>query len=247
LERWVPDEEAPGSVNNWNFSSASGASGSNSWDQFATNEKLFGVKTDFQEELYTTKLDKSSAEYLQREKEAERLAREIEKVFNLNAYIYFNSGKGSTSNVHLAEERGQTIDEGAVDEEDRYGAVVRAPGSYVPPSARRASISKQPSIASTVSSKVPVKLYFFCIQRFFKKKEEPVLAKQQQTEQPAADSQAVPEKRQALAPSKTDQQPTARKSSLNPAASSFTFNIGAASFDPVSSEKPMVISYRLFI
>lgn len=77
LERWVPenDELTGGSsaLNDW------GISGGSKWDQFATNERLFGVKTDFKEELYTTKLDKSSTEYLRREKEAERLAREIEK------------------------------------------------------------------------------------------------------------------------------------------------------------------------
>ena len=31
------------------------------WDQFAANEKLFGVRTSFDENLYTTRLDKASA------------------------------------------------------------------------------------------------------------------------------------------------------------------------------------------
>jgi PAB1-binding protein PBP1 len=53
------------------------------WDQFAVNEKLFGVSTDFREDLYTTRLDKSSEEYRRREKEADRLAREIEGVRSL--------------------------------------------------------------------------------------------------------------------------------------------------------------------
>lgn len=48
-----------------------------SWDQFATNERLFGVTTRFDEELYTTKLDRSGKDYKEREKRAERIAAEI--------------------------------------------------------------------------------------------------------------------------------------------------------------------------
>ena len=51
------------------------------WDQFAENEKRFGVKTDFHEELYTTVLDKSGADFKKKEEQAARLAKEIEKVF----------------------------------------------------------------------------------------------------------------------------------------------------------------------
>jgi PAB1-binding protein PBP1 len=47
------------------------------WDQFETNAKLFGVTTDYKEELYTTKLDRSGTNYKQREKDATRLANEI--------------------------------------------------------------------------------------------------------------------------------------------------------------------------
>lgn len=48
-----------------------------SWDQFAVNEKLFGVKTNFDEDTYTTKLDRSGADFKEREKRAQRLANEI--------------------------------------------------------------------------------------------------------------------------------------------------------------------------
>ena len=47
------------------------------WDQFAANEKLFGVKTQFDESLYTTKLDRSAADFKEREREAQRIANEI--------------------------------------------------------------------------------------------------------------------------------------------------------------------------
>lgn len=54
-----------------------GGGGGNSWDQFAVNEKLFGVKTNFNEDDYTTKLDRSGADFKEREKRAQRLANEI--------------------------------------------------------------------------------------------------------------------------------------------------------------------------
>merc|ERR1719163_1400709 len=48
------------------------------WDQFAVNEKQFGVKTTYREDLYTTKLDMSKISHSQREA-AERIAKEIEQ------------------------------------------------------------------------------------------------------------------------------------------------------------------------
>lgn len=47
------------------------------WDQFETNEALFGVKSTFDEDLYTTKLEKGP-KMRELEKEALRIAREIE-------------------------------------------------------------------------------------------------------------------------------------------------------------------------
>jgi PAB1-binding protein PBP1 len=41
---------------------------------------LFGVKTGFDEELYTTKLDRSGADFAEREKRAQALANEIMRV-----------------------------------------------------------------------------------------------------------------------------------------------------------------------
>ena len=77
LERWLPDG---GTELLTLDSNRTGGSGGGAWDQFATNEKLFGVTTDFDEEIYTTKLDKNSEAYKRREKEAARLAQQIEKV-----------------------------------------------------------------------------------------------------------------------------------------------------------------------
>lgn len=105
LEKWQPDASDNSSSN----AAAFDFNITGKWDQFEVNEKLFGVKTDYKEELYTTKLDKNSEEYRKKEQEAERLAKEIEKQ--------------QSNNIHLAEERGQKLY--GVNEEDLYGAVIR--------------------------------------------------------------------------------------------------------------------------
>ncbi|EMR09134.1 hypothetical protein PNEG_02477 [Pneumocystis murina B123] len=79
------------------------------WDQFAANEKLFGVKSDFDEDLYTTKVDKSHPSYKQREADAARIAQEIQQ--------------SSTNNVHIAEERGFIQTD--ISEEAMYSGVFR--------------------------------------------------------------------------------------------------------------------------
>lgn len=48
-----------------------------SWDQFETNAALFGVKSTFNEDLYTTKLERGP-HMRELEKHASRIAREIE-------------------------------------------------------------------------------------------------------------------------------------------------------------------------
>jgi PAB1-binding protein PBP1 len=68
------------------------------WDQFAVNEKKFGYQSGWDENLYTVKLDKNKARIT--EAQAAKIAREIEQ--------------GNTSNPHLAEERGQVVDDSGV-------------------------------------------------------------------------------------------------------------------------------------
>lgn len=77
LHKWAPaeDENALGLLEGDLESSAGG-----SWDQFAANEKLFGLKTDFDEEIYTTTLNRSAPGYKDREKRAIKMANEIQKV-----------------------------------------------------------------------------------------------------------------------------------------------------------------------
>ncbi|PWN24136.1 hypothetical protein BCV69DRAFT_21047 [Microstroma glucosiphilum] len=108
-----------------NATNGSGSSGG-AWDQFAANEARFGIKSNYEETMYTTKLDRSGKDFKEREKRAEKLAAEI---------------MGSASaNPHIQEERGQAAaDDSGQNEEDKYGAVVRGPNAYVPPAARRAA------------------------------------------------------------------------------------------------------------
>ncbi|KAJ6531780.1 hypothetical protein B0H19DRAFT_1188535 [Mycena capillaripes] len=100
-----------------------GAGANRQWDQFNVNEKLFGVKTSFDEDAYTTKLDRSAPDFKERERKAQRIANEI-------------IGAG-TNNPHIAEERNHNVDDSGANEEDKYGAVVRGNNAYVPPGARR--------------------------------------------------------------------------------------------------------------
>ena len=53
------------------------SNGIGGWDQFAANEELFGVKTSFDEEAYTTKLDRSGPDFKERERKAQQIANEI--------------------------------------------------------------------------------------------------------------------------------------------------------------------------
>ena len=91
LQAWQPDSAdangaaapgAPPPANARNVDELTfgpGASGG-SWDQFAVNEKLFGVKAGFDEDAYTTKLDRSAPDYKEKEKRAQALANEIMSV-----------------------------------------------------------------------------------------------------------------------------------------------------------------------
>ncbi|POM58165.1 Hypothetical protein PHPALM_37232 [Phytophthora palmivora] len=103
------------------------------WNQFEANEKLFGVVSTYDENIYTTKLDKSKIS-TEQSRAAEKLAQEIER-------------QSAAGNFHLQEERGQTVRGGKhandLDEEARYSSVDRRPppsgaNAYVPPAMRNA-------------------------------------------------------------------------------------------------------------
>ena len=90
LKPWDPsaDSSVDASLN---------ANGDAAWDQFEANERLYGVKTDYDEAMYTTSIDRSHPTYKHRAAAADRKAREIEGASN--------------SNVHRAEQENEIDDE----------------------------------------------------------------------------------------------------------------------------------------
>lgn len=81
LQRWVPDggNNVDGSLEKPNKHEA--------WDQFAENERRFGLTTDYDENMYTTTIDKSHPNYQQRMAVAEKAAREIERSVPTTAHV----------------------------------------------------------------------------------------------------------------------------------------------------------------
>jgi PAB1-binding protein PBP1 len=84
LQRWVPDGPEPKTNGNGNANNGQkgnsetfGNASTGAWDQFETNKRLFGGESTYDENLYTTRLDKSGPDYKKKEKEADRLAKEI--------------------------------------------------------------------------------------------------------------------------------------------------------------------------
>lgn len=81
------------------------------WDQFTVNEQKFGVTSTYQEELYTTRLNRAAVS-AEDEATAARLAAEIAGT--------------AADHALLAEERGQHVAESATyDEEARYSTVLQ--------------------------------------------------------------------------------------------------------------------------
>ncbi len=50
------------------------------WDQFEANQQLFGVTATFNEEVYTTPLDRNAPDFKEREARAIKIANEIQNV-----------------------------------------------------------------------------------------------------------------------------------------------------------------------
>ncbi|KAI5360329.1 putative LsmAD domain, ataxin 2, SM domain-containing protein [Septoria linicola] len=133
-----------------------GTSTGGDWDQFAVNETKYGVKTDYNEDMYTTSIDRSNPKYRQQELEAARIAAEIEG--------------SAPANAHIAEERRRDADrdDAGGDEEDKYSGVrresslpKRAAGAYVLPSQRpmtgAPTVSGAPFDPAIISSEIKIK------------------------------------------------------------------------------------------
>ncbi|KAF1849768.1 uncharacterized protein K460DRAFT_272116 [Cucurbitaria berberidis CBS 394.84] len=172
LQKWEPSEVDPDLT-------LESAGRSTDWDQFSTNERLFGVRSNYDETIYTTTINKNDPEYAARAARAEKIAREIEG--------------SSALNSHVREERGgQSVDDAGGDEEDKYSGVRRefSPLSsgqsnrYTPP-ARRA-----PAAQATVPG-VPVDPAI--ISSSVARPDATALKGAQRTASPAADKIVTPE------------------------------------------------------
>lgn len=150
LQRWVPDEDTPMVTLE--------LKGGN-WDQFKVNQEKFGVELTFDEHLYTTRIDKLAPGYAASAKRAESIAREIEN--------------SSLSDRHVLEERGLSVDDLELDEEDKYSGVDRRgdelmaalrgcapaqvvapkPGKYATPRQRAAEYHNDPAIVSSSATR----------------------------------------------------------------------------------------------
>ena len=81
------------------------------WDQFEINKKKYNVNTTYDENNYTTTLDKKNISNEQKNK-AEKIIKEIMRDSNKD------------TNIHVLEDRG-LIEENDLDEEDKYSSVIR--------------------------------------------------------------------------------------------------------------------------
>lgn len=86
LQAWRSSEDAHGSSSAAHnvpegtgdeITFGAGAGANISWDQFATNEQMFGITTSFNEEVYTTRLDRNAPDFKEKERKAQRIASEI--------------------------------------------------------------------------------------------------------------------------------------------------------------------------
>ncbi|KAK7415846.1 poly(A)-binding protein binding protein [Neonectria punicea] len=150
LQPWVPDssDATNGALEKSNSGGA--------WDQFAENERLFGLKTDYDENIYTTAINKNHPQYRERIAAAERKAREIER--------------SAPTTAHVAEERimdhvGGGDDQGE-NEEDKYSGVRRQDfpplagreNKYTPPAKRapaaQSNVKGAPIDPAIISSQI---------------------------------------------------------------------------------------------
>lgn len=228
LQKWVPDAEGMALED---LSLGRGGMGDNSggggWDQFATNQSMYGVKSTYDENLYTTKLDKVSSKIS--EQEAERIAREIER------------GLPGSNNRHVAEERGLVDDSGEMDEEDKYSSVIRDDGKPKKPQRPAWSIAgagvdvikgalgmKTDGEGSTTETEAKTETEQTPVEQ--KEQPAPVQEAPKEEKKPEKEEVEGSEKKETAESSVAEKK--AVKSTLNPNAKAFTFNPNAKEFVP---------------
>eukprot|EP00002_Diphylleia_rotans_P019705 TRINITY_DN3811_c0_g1_i5.p1 TRINITY_DN3811_c0_g1~~TRINITY_DN3811_c0_g1_i5.p1 ORF type:complete len:260 (-),score=45.10 TRINITY_DN3811_c0_g1_i5:136-915(-) len=76
----MDDAESPKILDSFDLRSGHGQT--TAWDQYSVNAR-FGIQSTYNEDIYTTSIDRSAPDYLEREKRADQLAREIESGFRV--------------------------------------------------------------------------------------------------------------------------------------------------------------------
>ena len=179
LQAWVASEDTTitpaGNLVGDDDTFGPGTNGNTSWDQFSANETLFGVKASFDEDVYTTKLDRSAPDFKERERKAQRIANEIIGVSRVGVcdcpWIFtpdrrlppatptLQKNEGSMSMTVVLMRRTSACFSHVVMElffirYHRYGAVVRGQNAYVPPGARKTGAGPE-SVISSAKGDVP--------------------------------------------------------------------------------------------
>jgi PAB1-binding protein PBP1 len=98
LQKWEPTDNGT----DFDLSIENGSVGG--WDQFAAHKNMTGLESTYDENNYTTPLNRSRPDYDEAQRRADQIAREIEG--------------SSATNAHIAEERGiKAVDDSGLDEE----------------------------------------------------------------------------------------------------------------------------------
>ena len=82
------------------------------WDQFELNKKMYNVVSTYDENLYTTKLDKNKIT-------------EEDKKYADKMYKEIMSSSNNEKDIHILEDRGIIQENDDFDEEDKYSSVIK--------------------------------------------------------------------------------------------------------------------------
>ncbi|KAL2817862.1 PAB1 binding protein [Aspergillus granulosus] len=135
LKRWEPGTDANTDMSLENTSAATSG-----WDQFETNARLFGATSSYDENIYTTRINRSDPAYKQKEAEAARIAHEIET--------------SEVDNAHVREERG-LLGADVGDEEDKYSGVRRDEKNFPPLASGQANKYTPPALRNQLTATAP--------------------------------------------------------------------------------------------
>ena len=141
LQAWKPDNhDTFGDVS---LMDMGGSSGWSAEDMFATNSREHGYQSSYNEDEYTTKINKNDPEYMRKMRKADQLAREIQS----------GVGVGQSQNPHTLADRGIATN---MSEEEMHASVLRKGDNdtrYVPPSMRKTNSPTKPPMSYSSASK----------------------------------------------------------------------------------------------